>query len=283
MHTTLISPSVLADHIADPQWVIVDCRFSLNDSERGRRDYTQGHIPHAVYAHLNEDLSDEIVPDQTGRHPLPSIEKLTRIVSNWGINSSVQVVAYDDSGGAMAARLWWLLKWLGHEAVAVLDGGWQQWQKEDYPITNHRETSQPRTFTPHVHQEFVYNASDVLNILNNPNFLLLDARAPERYRGEQEPIDPVGGHIPGALCAPYTDNLDREGRFLSAEELQSRFQGLLKDIPPAQTIFYCGSGVTAAHNLLALAHAGLGAGRLYAGSWSEWITDPGRPIAKGDR
>jgi thiosulfate/3-mercaptopyruvate sulfurtransferase len=285
-YTTLISTAELAEHLAehlaDPDWAVVDCRFSLEDHERGRRDYQQAHIPGAVYAHLNEDLSGPVIPGQTGRHPLPEIDGLARRLSEWDIDSHVQVVAYDDASGAMAAaRLWWLLRWLGHEAVAVLDGGWNQWQKEGRPTQSGVECCTPRTFIPQPRPELLASASEVLALLNNPNFRLIDARSPERYRGEHEPIDPVAGHIPGAVCAPYLENLGSDGLFLPPEQLRARFERLLENVPPDRAIFYCGSGVTAAHHLLALAHAGLGDARLYAGAWSEWIADPERPIEKG--
>ncbi|MCF6153921.1 MAG: sulfurtransferase [Candidatus Brocadia sp.] len=281
-YTTLISSLELVNHIADPNWTIVDCRFSLDDTERGRRDYLQAHIPGAVYSHLNEDLSGKIIPGTTGRHPLPRPETFAQTLSNWGIDAGVQVVAYDDKGGAMAAaRLWWMLQWVGHDAVAVLDGGWQHWESKAYPVTSGVETRKPRIFIPRVRNDLVFNSTDVLKILHNPNFRLIDSRSADRYRGENETIDPVSGHIPGALSAPFAHNLDSEGLFLFKEDLKARFQHILGDVPPERTVFYCGSGVTASQNLLALAHAGLGNARLYAGSWSEWITNPDHPIAKG--
>ena len=282
MYQTLISAAELADNLSAPDWAIVDCRFLLRDSERGRQDYARAHIPGAVYAHLNEDLSGEIVPGKTGRHPLPSVDALARTFSNWGIDASVQVIAYDDRDGSMAAaRLWWLLRWQGHDAVAVLDGGWQQWQQAGYPLASGVESRAHRTFVPQVRGELAVTAEEVLATTHNPAVRVVDVRAAERYRGEQEPIDPIAGHIPGAVNAPYTETLDAEGRFLPAQTLRGRFQTLLGDVSPEQAIFYCGSGVTAAHEALAFAHAGLGNGRLYAGSWSEWITDPTRPIATG--
>lgn len=281
-YTTLISASELVNHIDDPDWVIIDCRFSLDDTTRGQRDYLQSHIPGAVYAHLNEDLSGQIIPGKTGRHPLPKTETFAQILSNWGIDADVQVVTYDDKGSAMAAaRLWWMLRWVGHDAVTVLDGGWTQWKKAGYPVTSGIETRKPRVFTPRVRNDRLFSSSDVLKILHNPSFRLIDSRSADRYRGENETIDPVAGHIPGALSSPFANNLGPEGLFLSPDDLKARFQHLLDGVPPERTVFYCGSGVTASHNLLALAHAGLGDARLYAGSWSEWITNPDHPIAKG--
>ncbi len=283
MYHTLISASELAQNLAAPDWAIIDCRFSLADSERGRQDYLQAHIPGAIYAHLNEDLSGEIIPGKTGRHPLPPIEQFAQVLSRWGIDEHVQVVAYDASGGAMAAaRLWWMLRWLGHEAVAVLDGGWQHWQQAGYPVASGAEQRAAAHFTPQVRREAVVTANELVARLHDPALRLVDVRSAERYRGEQEPIDPVAGHIPGAINAPYSELIGTDGRFLPPEALRAHFQHLLGNSAPEQTAFYCGSGVTAVQGLLALAHAGLGAGRLYAGSWSEWITDPNRPVARGD-
>jgi thiosulfate/3-mercaptopyruvate sulfurtransferase len=222
-----------------------------------------------------------VIPGQTSRHPLPSIDSLAQTFSRWGIDEQVQVVVYDDTGGAMAARLWWLLRWLGHDAVAVLDGGWPRWQSEGYPARNGVESRASRVFTPRLRPPLLADAAEVLAVRDDPAYCLLDARSADRYRGENEPFDPVAGRIPGAISAPYTENLGPEGCFRPVEELQTWFQNLLGDTPSERTIVYCGSGVTAAHNLLALAHAGLGEGRLYAGSWSEWITDPERPIEVG--
>jgi thiosulfate/3-mercaptopyruvate sulfurtransferase len=282
VYQTLISASELVQKLAAPDWAIIDCRFSLADSERGRRDYLQAHIPGAIYAHLNEDLSGEIRAGKTGRHPLPAIETFAQVLSRWGIDARVQVIAYDASGGAMAAaRLWWMLRWLGHEAAAVLDGGWQGWQKSGYPVASGVEQRAPATFTPQVRGEAVVTTEEVAALLRDPSARLVDARSAERYRGEQEPIDPVAGHIPGAINAPYTELVDADGCFLPPNELRAYFQRLLGSGDPNQSAFYCGSGVTAVQELLALAHAGLGDGRLYAGSWSEWITDPNRPIARG--
>lgn len=282
MYQTLIKAPELVQKLADPNWAIVDCRFALNDLERGRHDYLRAHIPGAVYAHLNDDLSGAIVPGKTGRHPLPPVDALTRTLSAWGIDDTVQVVAYDESNGSMAAaRLWWMLRWMGHDAVAVLDGGWLGWQQAGYPSAAGEESRAARTFTPRVRSELTITADEIAAHLHQPDSRLFDVRAPERYSGEQEPIDPIAGHIPGAINAPLAETLDTNGRFLPPETLNAHFQHLLGDIPSEQAVFYCGSGVSAAHGVLALAHAGLGDARLYAGSWSEWIIDPNRPIAKG--
>ncbi|MCL4300338.1 MAG: sulfurtransferase [Anaerolineae bacterium] len=278
-YTTLISTGELSQHLADPDWAVVDCRFSLDDTAQGRRDYQQAHIPGAVYAHLDEDLSGPIIPGQTGRHPLPDLVTVTRTLSNWGIDDRVQVVVYDGGNSSMAARLWAMLRWLGHPAVAVLDGGWSAWQSEGRPARSGVEARSPRRFTPRPRPELVLDAPEVDAIRTNPAWRLFDSRSGESYRGEKPGYDPIAGHIPGALSAPYADNLDPKGRFLPLEQLRARFQALLGDVPAEQAVFYCGSGVTAAHNLLALAHAGLGEARLYVGSWSDWITDPTRPIS----
>lgn len=280
-YQTLISVAELVHHLDQPDWAIVDCRFSLNDPDRGRRDYLTAHIPGAVYAHLDRDLAGLVVPGQTGRHPLPPINLFAHTLSQWGIDSSVQVVAYDDLGGAFAARLWWMLRWLGHDAVAVLDGGWPHWQQASYPARRGEEVRPQRTFVARPRPGLLAEISEVAAAAQSDQACVMDARSAERYRGENETIDPVAGHIPGAISAPYADNLGPDGLFLPPDTLRSRYQRLLGEVLPGQSIAYCGSGVTAAHNLLAMAHAGLGEGRLYAGSWSEWITRPDRPIATG--
>jgi thiosulfate/3-mercaptopyruvate sulfurtransferase len=280
-YTTLISSEALLPHLDEQGWAIVDCRFSLQDPERGRHAYRQAHLPGAVYAHLDEDLCGPIVPGITGRHPLPSVAQFARTLSRWGITTGVQVVAYDDAGGTMAARLWWMLQWMGHEAVAVLDGGWPHWKQDGHPTRSDAETRMPAVFVPHPRPELIVTADEVETLRQHPEHRLLDARGVERYRGVHEPIDPVAGHIPGALSAPYLDNLDADGRFQSPEALRTHYAPLIEDIPTDHLSCYCGSGVTAAHTVLAFAHAGLGLPRLYVGSWSEWITDPERPIAQG--
>jgi thiosulfate/3-mercaptopyruvate sulfurtransferase len=280
--TTLITPSELLPHLDDPDWAVVDCRFSLAEPERGRRDYRLAHIPGALYAHLDEDLCSQVISGETGRHPLPHVSDIAGTLSEWGVDSSVQVVAYDDAGGAMAAaRLWWLLRWLGHPAAAVLDGGWQRWRKEGLPLRRGEERRPRRTFMPELQPALLFQTAEIERLVHNPQFRILDVRSAERYRGENETIDPVAGHIPGAISAPYPENLDAEGNFLLPERLRARYQALLDGVPGENAIFYCGSGVTAAQALLAVSYAGLGEAVLYAGSWSEWITDPNRPIEIG--
>ncbi len=280
-YQTLISVAELQQHLGNPDWAIVDCRFSLNDPDRGRRDYLAAHIPGAVYAHLDKDLAGLVVPGQTGRHPLPPVNLFVHTLSQWGIDARVQVVVYDDLGGAFAARLWWMLRWVGHDNVAVLDGGWPHWQQAGYPVRSGVEERPRRTFSARLRPELLVEVTEVAAAARGAGACVMDARSPERYRGENETIDPVAGRIPGAISAPYADNLGPDGLFLPPAELQARYEKLLGEARPAQAIVYCGSGVTAAHNLLAMAHAGLGDGRLYAGSWSEWITNRDRPITTG--
>jgi thiosulfate/3-mercaptopyruvate sulfurtransferase len=280
-YSTLISASELAKHLHDPGWEVVDSRFKLANPELGRIDYEKAHIPGAVYAHLDDDLSGEIIKGITGRHPLPSLEKARDVFSRLGIDSGIQVVAYDDLGGALAAgRVWWLLRWLGHEAVAVLDGGWQQWVKKRFPVKGGSEARSARSFIPRIRNDLVVTAEEVDEIRQNPQYRLLDARAADRFKGENETIDPIPGHIPGAVSAAYGDNLNLDGTFRHVKSLQERYKRLLTDVTADKVICYCGSGVSATHDILAMMIAGLGEARLYAGSYSEWITDSKRPIER---
>lgn len=271
LHTTLIGAPLLAAHLNRSNWVVVDCRFELSDTEAGRRAYAVSRIPGARYAHLDEDLSNAVIPGKTGRHPLPDAQKLAARLGQWGIDASTQVVAYDAQSGATAARLWWLLRWLGHEAVAVLDGGWDAWSAGGYSIeSGPAATPLPRVFTPRLRPELAADAAAVEALRQDPAFALVDVRAPERYRGEVEPIDPVAGHIEGAINLPFADNL-QQGRFRPAEALREHYEQATAHKPAQRVVFYCGSGVTACHGILAYAHAGLGDALLYPGSWSEWI------------
>jgi thiosulfate/3-mercaptopyruvate sulfurtransferase len=279
--TTLITVAELKLHLNDPDWAVIDCRYSLDDKSRGRRDYLAGHLPGALYAHMDDDWSGKVVPGKTGRHPLPEIPAFVKILSGWGIDGNTQVVVYDDATGAMAARLWWMLNWLGHTNAAVLDGGWAGWLRPGLPTRAGQESRQSRHFVPREMPGARVEAEQIQKFRNDPAYAILDARSAPRFRGEIEPIDPVAGHIPGAVSAPNEDNVNADGTFLPPEVLRSRFQGLLKSVPVEKAICYCGSGIAASHNLLAIAYSGLGMGRLYAGSWSEWITDSARPIAKG--
>lgn len=282
MFQTLIRTEQLAAQLDRTHWRIVDCRFSLLEPERGRLDYQAGHIPGAVYAHLDDDLAGPVLPGRSGRHPLPDPQQLAAMLGRWGIGNETQVVAYDDATGGIAARLWWLLRWLGHDAVAVLDGGWQAWRREGRPQSQALHAHQPETFLGQPRNDLVLDAAAIAAWAGDPGRRVLDAREGPRYRGEAEPVDPVAGHIPGALSAPYPANLGPDGLWLSPADLAARYRAILGNTAAADTALYCGSGVTAAHDVLALAHAGLGEARLYAGSWSEWITDPQRPIATGE-
>jgi thiosulfate/3-mercaptopyruvate sulfurtransferase len=282
-YTSLISTTELAAHPDNPDWAILDCRYSLTVPGRGRSDYQAAHIPGAVYVHLDNDLCAPMIPGKTGRHPLAPMEKLVENFSSWGIGDGVQVVVYDDwpgGSGAIAARLWWTLRYLGHQDVAVLDGGWVRWWSEGHPLQSGEDRRPKRVFTPRPRPELIASSDEVDQMRTDPSYRLFDSRSADRYRGENETIDPVAGHIPGAISAPYEDNVGPGGLFLPPETLRKRFLALLGDVPANRAVFYCGSGVTATHNLVALARAGLGDARLYIGSWSEWITDPQRPVSR---
>lgn len=280
IYKTLITAQDLSQHLNDPDWAIIDCRFVLTAIERGEQNYQRSHIPGAVYAHLERDLSNTIIPGKTGRHPWPTIEQAAYFFSEIGINEKVQVVVYDDAGGALAAvRVWWMLRWLGHEAVAVLDGGWQEWVYSDLPVQTEIIPRKSRAFNPKPRPEILVNVNAVDAMRQDPAFKVIDARAADRYHGQNETIDPVAGHIPGAVNAPYLHNLTPDNIMKAPEELHQLYSPLFGDIPPENIVFYCGSGVTSIHNALAVMHAGLGEVRIYPGSWSEWITDPARPIA----
>ena len=232
-----------------------------------------------MYAHLDDDLSGEIIAGKTGRHPFPTIEKFAPQCNKWGIDANTQVVAYDQGHGGIAARLWFLLKWLGHEKVAVLDGGWQHWHNEGLPTDNAMIPTTKRTFLPIPKSQLLADVSYIESNIDTKEYLLVDSRSAERYRGENEPIDPVAGHIPYAISAPFVDNLGENGQFLPIEQLKKRFEKIMQGKDPSETIFYCGSGVTACHNLLVLDYIGQKGAKLYPGSWSDWITDPMRPVA----
>lgn len=278
---TLVSTADLAAHLDDPLWIVFDCRFTLTDPQAGQRAYAAGHIPGARYADLDADLSAP-VGKGSGRHPLPDPQILARKLSDWGVGVNRQVVVYDDSHNSIAVRMWWLLRWLGHPGVAVLDGGWPKWVREKHPTTPQAPTPQHALF-PHLPEASqVAHADDILRGLSNSRHLLIDARPERRYTGEYEPLDPVAGHIPGAINWPFEENLDFDGTFLAPEALRENYQALLRGRAPHEVIHVCGSGVTACHNVLAMEIAGLPGSRLYPGSWSEWITDPARPVATGE-
>lgn len=278
MHTTLIDCQTLAQQIDKPDWVIVDCRFDLLQPLAGREAYQSGHLPGAVYADLNQDLSSPVTPT-SGRHPLPDPQRLAERLGQWGVSPHSQVVAYDAGNSAFAVRLWWLLRWLGHPAVAVLDGGLSAWQAAGLPLTPDVPTLRQAVFVSRPNPQVALDTGEVRAALRDRAITLLDARAAPRYAGEFEPLDPVAGHIPGALNLPFEGNLDAEGRFLPAARLRERFAACAADT--ARVVHMCGSGVTACHNLLAMEIAGLTGTKLYAGSWSEWCRDPANPVTKG--
>lgn len=278
-YTTLISATALADNLHKPDWVIFDCRFSLADTSAGVKAYRQGHIPGARYADLNNDLSSS-VKSYTGRHPLPDFNQLAQKLGNWGVGSNSQVVMYDDAGGAFAGRMWWLLRTMGHQHSAVLDGGMGAWRKQRLPITTVLPRVTPAQFRCYLDDKQWLTARDVENGLASRKLKLIDARTPERFAGAQEPIDPVAGHVPKAVNRPFQANLDANGSFLPPSQLKTQFQALMRSHAPEQVVHMCGSGVTACHNLLAMEAAGLCGSKLYAGSWSEWITDKNRAVAK---
>ncbi len=272
MYTTLISEDVLFEEYDNPDWIIFDARYDLMDKDAGKDAYLQGHLPGAIYVDLHDDLSK---PPSTngGRHPLPTVDTMNALFSELGICSNMQVVVYDNSAGSFAARLWWMLRYMQHNNVAVLDGGWQSWLTADRPIN--------QDVVARVSSVFANSALDsrVIDIEELDKFeRIIDSRDPARYRGETEPIDKAAGHIPGAINRFWKDNLSAEGTFKPKQILKQEFEQMLAHTNPEDAVFYCGSGVTACHNLLAATHAGLNLPKLYAGSWSEWSSTPGKPV-----
>jgi thiosulfate/3-mercaptopyruvate sulfurtransferase len=277
--TTIISTDALAAHLADPNMVVIDCRHNLADVGAGERAYRAAHLPGAYFLHLDRDLSG-VKTGKNGRHPLPEIGVLAATLGRIGIDASKQVVAYDQNHGMWASRLWWLLHWLGHDRAAVLDGGIDKWLAEQRPLTAELPVARAATFVPRPPRPTA-SADEILCHLADGTLTVLDARAPERYHGDMEPIDPVAGHIPGAINRPSMVNLTPQGTFKSAQALRHEFEAQLGGRTPGSVVHHCGSGVTACHNLLAMAIAGLPGSRLYPGSWSEWVADPSRPVARG--
>jgi thiosulfate/3-mercaptopyruvate sulfurtransferase len=281
-YTTLISAAELAEHIFDPQWMVLDCRHDLTNPDAGRNAYAEGHLPNAQFVHLDSDLGGvKSAADGTfrGRHPLPDRATFIDTLRRLGINNDTQVVVYDAHGGMFAARLWWMLRWVGHDAVAVLDGGLPAWQTHGMFLSTEQPAHTFGTLKEKSSLVASVDAGDVLQNLANGKRTVIDARSPDRFRGENETLDPVGGHIPNAKNRFFKDNLQADGRFKPAEELRAAFNQLIDE--PTEAIMQCGSGVTACHNLLAMEVAGLKGAALYPGSWSEWCSDASRPVAKG--
>jgi thiosulfate/3-mercaptopyruvate sulfurtransferase len=279
-YQTLISTEDLAARLSDPDLVVFDCRHDLMDVEAGHRAWTVDHIPGARFAHLDKNLSGAKT-GRTGRHPLPDVAALSKWLGEQGVDSRKQVVTYDASGGFFAARLWWLLRWLGHESVAVLDGGLPKWKAEGRTLTPSAPQVEPTTFTPRQRDALKVDVATVLENLRSPAMLIVDARTPERFAGINETMDPVGGHIPGAVNRFFQLNLAADGTFKAPDVLRGEFTELVAGHSPEQVVHQCGSGVTACHNVLAMEVAGLAASRLYPGSWSEWCSDASRPMDLG--
>jgi thiosulfate/3-mercaptopyruvate sulfurtransferase len=276
MYDTLIEPKVQLEHLNDSNWCAIDCRASLTDLHVGRIAYAAGHVPGAVFADLATDLSGPLIAGVTGRHPLPEATTLAETFGRWGIDAGTQVVVYDAANSVYAARAWWLLRWLGHEAVAVMNGGFAAWQSAGYPVRPGDERRPARKFPVRPSLTQIVTADDIVK--RGANLDLVDARAEPRFRGEVEPIDPVAGHIPGARCLPFEANLDADNRFVGSDASRHRFAS--RPAPGKQLVCYCGSGVSACHNILAMRHAGLPEAALYPGSFSEWIQDPDRPVER---
>jgi thiosulfate/3-mercaptopyruvate sulfurtransferase len=279
MHTTLISTDVLASCLDNSSWLIADCRYNLKDEQWGCAQYRASHIPGAVFVSLAHDLAGPRT-GSNGRHPLPSPDAMVATFGHLGIGDHSQVIAYDQDAGPFASRLWWMLRYMGHDAVAVLDGGFAKWTREGRPVRSGEEKRTTATFTPAIRREMRLTIDDVMAHLGDPSFLLVDARSPERFEGQPDSLDNVSGHIPGARNRFYRHNISREGTMRAAGELKADFERVIGDRSPGEAVMYCGSGVTACHNLLAMEHAGLQGARLFAGSWSEWEADPKRPVEK---
>jgi thiosulfate/3-mercaptopyruvate sulfurtransferase len=278
--TTLIDTRELSSRAGRDDFVIFDCRFDLANVHWGDAQYAESHLPGARHLHLDRDLSGPVTA-HSGRHPLPDPDAFARRLGELGVDQDCQLVAYDQGNGGHAARLWWLARWIGLTRVAVLDGGFAAWRAAGLPLETAVRARAPRNLAPREKADAWLTSAQVDALRARPGHLLVDARGAERFAGRNETIDPVAGHVPGARNRPFLDNLGADGRFLAADELRRRWTMLLGGLPPSRVIAMCGSGVTACHNLLALEHAGLEGARLYAGSWSEWIRDPARPVAIG--
>lgn len=277
MFRTLIDVATLNRRLADPDWLVVDMRHQLADPAAGERAYAEGHLPGAVFLHLDRDLSGPLT-GRNGRHPLPDPQDLAACFSEIGIGAKTQVVVYDDAGGMIASRLWWLLRWLGHDAVALLDGGWPAWLAAGGATSRDLPRRSAVRFEIRLRPQMVVELDEVQNNLPRQDFLLLDARSPDRFRGENETLDPVGGHIPGARNRFLKDNLATDGLMKPVAQLRAEYAEVLGGFPPERVVHQCGSGVSACLSMVAMEHAGLAGSRLYAGSWSEWCADPARPM-----
>ncbi len=279
-YSTIVSTQDTAAHLDDPQWIICDCRHDLASHSAGYRAYRSGHVPGARFLHLDNDLSGPKT-GLNGRHPLPHPATFCLRMGALGIANDTQVVAYDETGGVYAARLWWMLRWVGHTRVAVLDGGWQAWTAAGLPVTVEQPTVEATSFSGRPQPQSVVDSAQLFAGLQDRKALVLDARASDRFRGENETLDPVAGHIPGAINRFFRLNLGDDGRFKPPVVLKKEFSAMLDGQAPAAIVHQCGSGVTACHNLLAMEIAGLNGSRLYPGSWSEWVSDRRRPVATG--
>ena len=279
--TTLVSTDVLTSHL-DGSWAIVDCRYDLRNENWGREEYLAAHIPGAVYASLSHDLAGPVT-GRNGRHPLPEPVAIAATFGRFGIRPGVQVVMYDQDSGLFASRMWWMLRYMGHDNAAVLDGGWTTWMREGRPTRAGDEHRPAGSFLGYPQQNLLATVHDVEGTLGDPARLLVDARAPERFEGKTEPLDRVAGHIPGAVNYFYKRNVTADGHMLPPDTLREQFEAISGNQPPENIVMYCGSGVSACQNLLAMEHAGLTGAKLYPGSWSEWSSDPARPIQRGPR
>lgn len=279
MYRTVISPKALHEHLDDPSYVVVDCRHALADFSLGRRQYDEGHVPGAFFAGVEEDLAGART-GANGRHPLPEAETFARFLRGMGVNDDSQIVAYDAGGDMFAPRVWFLARWIGHDAVAILDGGFAAWQRHGYPVSAAPSQDAPEgNLVARVREHYLVDAAYVHAHIDDARMQLVDGRASDRFAGRNETIDPIAGHIPGALNRWFKDSFNEDGTLKSPEELRAEFEG--RGLDPSRVVHQCGSGVSAAANQLAMEHAGLTGSRIYGGSWSEWITDPSRPIATG--
>jgi thiosulfate/3-mercaptopyruvate sulfurtransferase len=280
MFTTTVSTDLLARHLDDPDWVVLDCQHDLIDHHHGRAAYAREHLPGAHFVAMEDDMAGAKT-GRNGRHPLPEVAALVRAFGRLGVAAGRQVVAYDASQNTYAGRVWWTLRWLGHARVAVLDGSLGKWKAEGRPLTTQVPSPRPAVFEPGVALLDKAEAPEIVAALGTRGMTVIDARAAERYSGEKETIDPVGGHIPGARLRFWKDNLQADGSYKSPAQLRAEFETLLAGATPDQVVHQCGSGVSACNNLIAMEIAGLSGSRLYPGSWSEWCADPARPVARG--